>query len=80
MNVSFFSVNLNKELKRRPVNLGDLVLPTLYPNGRKLTQEKIKDITNLLQFVPPIFNCFYTNPETAGEEIPIVSEDEVSQR
>jgi hypothetical protein len=75
--VSFDSVNLNKRLKGRPSNLGSLILTTLYPNGRKLSDEKLKDVKSLLQFMPPMFHTFYTNLEANTnedviEQIPMV--------
>lgn len=57
--VQFSSVNMNKRLKGRPVNLGSLNLDILYPDGRKLTQAKLNDIKSLLQFVPPCHHQFY---------------------
>jgi hypothetical protein len=56
--VSIDSINLNKRLRGRPSFLGSLILTTLYPNGRNLRDEKLKDVKNLLQFVPPIFIDF----------------------
>jgi hypothetical protein len=66
--VSFDSVNLNKRLKGRPSDLGSLILTTLYPNGRKLSDERLKAVKSLLQFVPPIFHTFYTNLEANTNE------------
>lgn len=57
--VEFYSVNLNKRLKGRPVNLASLNLNTLYPEGRKLSEAKLTDIKSLLQFVPPCHHDFY---------------------
>ncbi|XP_072384295.1 uncharacterized protein [Diabrotica undecimpunctata] len=57
--IQFYSVNLNKRLKGRPVNLASLNLSILYPEGRKLSQAKLNDIRSLLQFVPPCHHQFY---------------------
>jgi hypothetical protein len=65
---SFGSVNLNKRLKGRPSNLGSLILTTFYSNGRKLSNENLKDVKSLLQFVQPICHTFYTNLETNANE------------
>jgi hypothetical protein len=47
----------------------------LYPNGRKLSDEKLKDVKSLLQFVLPIFHTFYTNLEANTNEDVIEQSD-----
>lgn len=36
-------------------------LPILYPNGRTITTEKMKDLLNLLSYMPQQFHKFYIN-------------------
>jgi hypothetical protein len=31
----------------------------LYPNGRTLTKEKLKDLMDLYQYIPPVHHPFY---------------------
>jgi len=44
---------------RSDINLGSLVLPDLYPQGREIAGPKLRDLQTLLQFVPPIHHAFY---------------------
>lgn len=40
-------------------NFGQIGLPVLYPHGRVITSEKMKDLTDLLQCVPQKYHKFY---------------------
>lgn len=59
--VEFREVNFNKRLKGAPSNLAATPLPLIYPEGRKLSAAKIKDIKSLLSYVPPVNHQFYNN-------------------
>ncbi|KAJ8889319.1 hypothetical protein PR048_008818, partial [Dryococelus australis] len=66
--IGFNSIYLNKRLTSSPANLGSLVLPILYPQGRELSEEKLKDVRSLLQFVPPVYHAFYNGLQTFREQ------------
>lgn len=53
----FQSVNLNK--LRRQLEMKDIVLGSLWPTGRNLSKEKIKDLRSLMHLIPPEHQHFY---------------------
>jgi hypothetical protein len=53
------TVDLKRKTKGRSVNLAQIPLPVLYPNMRQLKANKVKDLTDLLQFIPPVHHGFY---------------------
>ncbi|XP_050497716.1 uncharacterized protein LOC126878867 [Diabrotica virgifera virgifera] len=61
-NSQFHEVDLKK---RGPLNLYSSPLSLLYPNGRTVDQKKIKDIEDLMVFIPPIAQEFYKNLNTS---------------
>lgn len=43
-------------------------LPLLYPNGRKIDVKKLKDLKDLLPYIPPILHHFYSALEEGHDE------------
>jgi hypothetical protein len=37
----------------------DVEVGLLYPNGRKISQEKAKDLKERLPYIPPVHHSFY---------------------
>ncbi|CAI6376053.1 unnamed protein product [Macrosiphum euphorbiae] len=56
--VTFSCVNLSKRIMAKPKEL-----QKLYPNGHSIQKEKYNDLTELMQFIPPIHHDFYKNIE-----------------
>lgn len=52
----FTEANLSK---RASQDTATFELEILYPDGRKISPEKKKDLLCLLDFVPPVYHCFY---------------------
>ena len=52
------TVNL-KRTKGRPVDMGRITLPLLYDRPRAINPNKVSDLLELLDFVPPIHHLFY---------------------
>lgn len=58
-----------KPTPRQPKPVPKFVNPPLmYPNGRKLAAPKVMDLMDLLQFVPPAYQSFYTDIIEAHKE------------
>lgn len=55
-NVNFNEVSLKK---RRASDTVSAQLPILYKNGRKIDAKKLKDISELMHFIPPVAQEFY---------------------
>lgn len=53
----FQSVNLNKT--GYPLDMKDIVLGILWPTGRNLSKEKIKDLRSMMNLIPPEHRHFY---------------------
>jgi hypothetical protein len=49
----------------------------LYPNGRTLIKEKLKDLLDLCQYIPPVRCPFYKKPEGSSdvEDVLLVDSD-----
>lgn len=64
--VLFETLNVKK---RSASNNVPIQLPLLYPNGRTIESKKLKDLKDLLPFIPPICHEFYYNlQETHTDE------------
>ena len=76
------TVDLRKRGKGRPSLLGRIQLPHLYTAPRAIKPPKKKDLTDLLQYIPPIHHCFYhellegEEPGNEGVEEDGTSEEE----
>lgn len=53
----FQSVNLNKT--GRLLDMKDIVLGSLWPTGRNLSKEKVKDLRSMMDLIPPEHRHFY---------------------
>lgn len=68
----FFKYSINPEENFSVLNIQKRSCPTpdflsqmlAYPNGRKISVEKQKDLIELLQYIPPIHHEFYENLQT----------------
>lgn len=47
-------------------------LDVLYPNGKELTDEKLKHLMELSQYIPPIHHHFYTSLRTHPEAVDLL--------
>ena len=54
----------------RPAGLGRVELVPLYTGPRPLNESKLKDLKELMQFVPPVYHEFYSSLESATAEQP----------
>ena len=58
-----------KRSKERPVDIGLIPLPPLYPGeSRPISKPKLNDLRQLLPFVPPIHQSFYTELTDNGDD------------
>ena len=53
------TVNLQRKTKGRPPDMGRIVLPHLYDGPRPIKKEKVSDLLELLDFIPPVYHGFY---------------------
>lgn len=61
-------VDLKRRSKGRPVDIGLIPLPPLYPGeSRPISKPKLNDLRQLLPFVPPIHHSFYTELTDNGD-------------
>lgn len=61
-------VKLNRKQRGRPVNIGSLVPGRLYDGVRKISKEKLKDLTELLCYVPPVHHHFFQALSSADSQ------------
>lgn len=62
----YHEINLGKKLRGRPLQKFQPSLEILYPNGKEISVKKLKDIKQLMSFVPLDAREFY-NLEAVGE-------------
>ena len=55
------TVNLQRKTKGRPVHMGRITIPQSHPGPRSISQKKLDDLKDLLDFIPPIHHSFYQN-------------------
>ena len=76
------TVNLKRKAKGRPPDLGKISLPKLYSSQREIKPAKVKDLLELLDYVPPVHHAFYdklvAGDEDSEEEESGVSDEENS--
>ena len=56
---TFMLLDVTKRNRGRPSTTINVELEPLYPNGRKLTREKLSDLFELIQFIPPVHHPYY---------------------
>ena len=70
----FCALDIAKKSRRgRPIRLFPDTLEPLYPEGRKISKDKVKDLKSLLKFVPPQHHQFYMSLQGEEEGIPAQS-------
>lgn len=57
--VPFSTLDLQRRVKGRRSSFENIPIPLLYPAGRALTQEKLKDLMDLCHYIPPVHHDFY---------------------
>ena len=68
------TVNLRPKRAGRPSDMGRMILEPLYPAQRPIKPAKLKDLQELMCYVPPIHHAFYatltetTSAETESED------------
>ena len=71
-------VDVKRVSKGRPPDVGKIKLPLLYATPRKIKKAKLKDLIELLVFIPPIFHDFYKQLN-GSEDADSETEAEVSE-
>ena len=61
------TVNIRPKRKGRPSDIGRANLPPLYTAPRPIKAAKLKDLKDLLCYVPPIHHAFYNNLAACDE-------------
>ena len=61
------TVNIRPKRKGRPSDIGRANLPPLYTAPRPIKAAKLKDLKELLCYVPPIHHAFYNNLAACDE-------------
>ena len=56
---TFMLLDVTKRNRGQPSTTINVELEPLYPNGRKLTREKLSDLFELIQFIPPVHHPYY---------------------
>lgn len=56
---SYSQVNIGKKGKGRKSIIKEIELPLLWPNGKPLSLEKVKDLREILKLVPHDAKAFY---------------------
>lgn len=57
---SYDNTSLNINLKKQDaIEISEVTLPNLYPNGRNISKQKFKDLQELMNFIPTEFHTFY---------------------
>jgi hypothetical protein len=54
----FSTLDLNRRIRERSQAFENIGLPLLYPNERTLTKEKLKDVLDFCQYIPPVHHPF----------------------
>ena len=56
---TYAQVDIEKKTKGRKPNLKEIMLPLLWPNGKPLSSEKIKDLKEIMKLIPQDAKVFY---------------------
>lgn len=67
---AFKEINLKPKIRGRISNLGTIHENLLYSGQRKINPLKLKDLKDLLIYVPPVHHDFYKSLKPAQEETP----------
>jgi len=52
-------IDVKRKSPGRPPDMGRIALPLLYGGPRPINEKKLKDIQELLEFVPPVYHEFH---------------------
>ena len=55
----FTSVDFTKKIRGRPKSINNIELSPLYPDGRPIPRLKLKDLKDLLKYIPAVNHQFY---------------------
>lgn len=64
---NFQIVNIQKRNKHESLNLKEIRLEKLWPNGQMLSKEKVKDLSELLAFLPQSAQRSYSFLENVAQ-------------
>ena len=59
-------LDVRRRKRGRPLDPGRLVLQPLYTHPRPIKANKLKDLSELLDYIPPIYHEFYTNLQSSS--------------
>lgn len=62
-------VDLKRKRQSRPAQMGRIHLSSLYSGPRKINPKKLKDLLELLRFIPLICHDFYESLNAADTEV-----------
>ena len=68
------AIDVKRKTRGRPVDMGKVALPPLYDGPRAIKDAKLRDLLQLLVYVPPIHHSFYH--KLRGTSSPTDSEEE----
>jgi hypothetical protein len=63
----FTTLDLNRRVRGRRQAFRNIELPLLYPNGRILTKEKLKNLLDLSRYIPTVHHPFYKELKSSGD-------------
>ena len=62
------TLDVRKKRQGRPSDIGRVQLTPLYTGQRQLNENKLRDLRELLQFIPPVYQEFYSSLTSTTEE------------
>ena len=62
------TLSVRRRCQGRPSDLGRAILSQLYASPRPITEAKLQDLRQLLEFIPPIYHDFYTSLEAVNTD------------
>lgn len=73
------TIDLRIHTVGKPTLLKNVDQPLLYPNGRTISKEKLKDMKDLLKYIPPIKHEYFTllTTDSNSSESPPETEEDV---
>ena len=69
------TINLKRKTKGRPPDMGQVALPNKYDGIRPIKDAKLKDLLQLLKYIPPVYHDFY-HGLVGSEGVVNVNEDD----
>lgn len=69
--MEFYKLNFKSYKKGRPASLANVPQEKLYRGPRSVTEEKKKDMADLLPFIPPVYHDYFKSLQTSDDAVDI---------